>query len=162
MGERVDAGNEPPIGSALLRAMRPKQWLKNILVFAAPGAAGVLTHSGPLLRSLGALVLFCAASSGTYLINDAIDVEVDRLHPKKKHRPIAAGHVAVPVALTVGAGLLVASAVGALAVSDWQLVLVLASYAGISVAYSLWLKHEPVIELGAIASGFVLRAIAGG
>jgi decaprenyl-phosphate phosphoribosyltransferase len=142
--------------------MRPKQWLKNVLVFSAPGAAGVLTHAEPLLRSLGALVIFCAASSGTYLINDAVDVEADRLHPTKKNRPIAAGHLAVPVALVVGAGLLVAGALGALVVSDWRLVLVVASYAGISVAYSLWLKREPVIELGALASGFVLRAIAGG
>src|SRR5256885_6145446 len=101
---RVGAGSEPPIRSALLRAMRPKQWLKNVLVFAAPGAAGVLTHAGPLVRSLGALVLFCAASSGTYLINDAIDVEADRLHPKKKNRPVASGQVSVPVAIAVGAG----------------------------------------------------------
>jgi decaprenyl-phosphate phosphoribosyltransferase len=147
---------------ALVRAMRPKQWLKNVLVFAAPGAAGVLTHGRPFVRATEALVVFCAAASGTYLINNAVDAEADRLHVKKRTRPVAAGHVPAGVAAAVGAFLLASSTAVSLAVGDGRLAIVVACYAGISVAYSLWLKREPVIELAAIASGFVLRAIAGG
>src|SRR4051794_8430834 len=75
----------------LVRSARPHQWIKNVLVFAAPGAAGVLTEREPLLKSLVAFVVFCLAASGTYLLNDALDREADRLHPKKRLRPIAAG-----------------------------------------------------------------------
>jgi hypothetical protein len=81
-----------------LRTARPKQWTKNILVFAAPAAAGVLTHGATTLRALSAMALFACASSGTYFFNDAVDVEADRRHPRKRYRPMAAG------ALPVGAG----------------------------------------------------------
>jgi len=75
----------------LIRAVRPKQWAKNVLVLAAPGAAGVLTHGDALWHVAVAFVAFCLVSSGTYLLNDARDLEADRLHPTKRHRPIAAG-----------------------------------------------------------------------
>ena len=78
---------------ALISEARPKQWAKNVLVFAAPGAAGVLTHGQPLVRALVMFVAFCMTSAGTYYWNDILDVEADRSHPKKRFRPIASGAV---------------------------------------------------------------------
>jgi len=145
----------------LLRAARPKQWIKNILVFAAPGAAGVLTHGDALARAAAAFAIFCAVASGTYLLNDTIDARADRLHPLKRHRPVASGVVPRRTAAAVGSAML-ALGVGVSAVLGWRLVVVVASYVAVQVAYSLRLKHEPIFDLAAVASGFVLRAIAGG
>src|SRR5437763_2889089 len=157
----------PPAGRravlwGLVRSARPRQWVKNVLVFSAPGAAGVLTHRDPLLRSLLAFGVFCLAASGTYLLNDAIDREADRLHPKKRHRPIAAGTVSVTQAGIASAILLIAALGLASAWQQWDLALVAGIYVAVTISYSTWLKHEPVIDLAAVASGFVLRAIAGG
>jgi decaprenyl-phosphate phosphoribosyltransferase len=146
---------------ALFVAIRPRQWLKNILVFAAPLAAGAITQVPVLLDTAGAFVAFCLVSSATYLVNDARDVELDRAHPVKRNRPIAAGQISVPVAL--GTALMLAVAGLALA---WfirpELAGVVLAYLVCTTAYSLLLKHEPVIELGLLAMGFLLRAIAGG
>ena len=151
-----------PLLLGLVRTARPKQWIKNILVFAAPGAAGVLGHRGALLHTLLAAAVFCVAASGIYFINDATDVEADRVHPEKRLRPVAAGVVPVGVARVVGTWLVLAAiAVADLAGSPLLAGLVVV-YAAITVAYSLWLKHEPVFDLAAVASGFVIRAIAGG
>jgi decaprenyl-phosphate phosphoribosyltransferase len=144
----------------LIRTARPKQWLKNVLVFAAPGAAGVLTHGHDLRRALAAFVVFCLVASGVYFVNDALDVESDRRHPKKRLRPIAAGVVGVPLATAIG-GLLIVVALGLSALVAWKLLVVLAIYVGVQVAYTIWLKHQPILDLAAVASGFVLRAIAG-
>ena len=76
------------LAAGLIRTARPRQWIKNLLVFAAPGAAGVLTHGTALRRSLLAFAIFCLAASGTYFMNDALDYHVDRLHPDKRHRPV--------------------------------------------------------------------------
>ena len=146
---------------ALLRTARPRQWLKNVLVFAAPGAAGVLTARGIVARALISFALFSLAASGTYLLNDAIDHEADRRHPTKRHRPVAAGDLPVGLAKVIGVGLLVASLALAAPV-DLRLALVLAIYVGVTISYSVWLKTEPVLDIAAVASGFVLRAIAGG
>src|SRR6478752_1535917 len=94
---------------ALLRLARPKQWLKNVLVVAAPGAAGVLTEATPAFRTAIAFVCFCLAASATYFLNDAIDAEADRLHPTKRTRPVASGEVAVRTALAGGIGLAAAA-----------------------------------------------------
>jgi decaprenyl-phosphate phosphoribosyltransferase len=146
----------------LLQATRPWQWAKNGLVFVAPGAAGALVHGRTALEALGAFGVFCAAASATYLVNDTIDVDQDRIHPSKRHRPIAAGRLRPSVAL-VTAGLLFAAALtGAALLAGYQLVGVVASYGGITLAYTLWLKRQPVIEMTAVAAGFVLRAVAGG
>lgn len=147
---------------AVLRMARPKQWAKNVLVFAAPGAAGVLTHSGPTLHALGAFGIFCTAASAAYFVNDAVDAEVDRQHPRKRFRPVASGRVGPAVAVTGASALFVAALAGAFLLASWPLVVVVATYSAITVSYSLWLKREPVIELTAVASGFALRAIAGG
>jgi decaprenyl-phosphate phosphoribosyltransferase len=146
---------------ALIAAMRPRQWAKNVLVFAAPLAAGQLFDVDVLLPSIGAFVAFCLISSATYLINDVRDVEVDRNHPKKRARPIAAGHLSVTVALIAAVVLAVAALALSFAISV-ALGGVVTAYAVFTLAYSMFLKHEPVIELALLAMGFLLRAIAGG
>ncbi len=146
---------------ALVVAMRPRQWAKNVLVFAAPLAAGQLFDLDVLLPSLGAFVAFCLISSATYLINDARDVETDRRHPKKAHRPIAAGHLSTTTAI-IAAVILAVAAIALSFVISTALAGVVIAYAVFTLAYSLALKHEPVIELALLAMGFLLRAIAGG
>ena len=146
---------------ALIRLARPKQWVKNVLVIAAPGAAGVLGQGTPLFRTAIAFACFCLAASGTYFLNDALDVEADRRHPSKRHRPIASGEVTVRTALTAGA-VLVAAAIGLSFAARWQLSLLVGGYLLQTVLYSVWLKHEAVLDLACVASGFVLRTIAGG
>jgi decaprenyl-phosphate phosphoribosyltransferase len=142
--------------------VRPRQWLKNVLVFGAPAAAGQLTHRTALLYSLAAFVIFCLAASGTYCLNDVVDREADRRHPVKRHRPVASGEVSVRLAVMIGGVLLAAALAGSAAINRPRLALVVAIYVGVTVAYSVWLKHEPILDLGAVAAGFVLRAIAGG
>ena len=146
---------------ALLRLARPKQWTKNVLVIAAPGAAGVLTQGEALFRTAVAFVCFCLAASATYYINDAIDVEADRRHPRKRFRPVAAGEVSRETAI-IGGCVLAGAALALSFAARWQLVLVIGGYFLLTITYSLWLKHEAVLDLAAVACGFVLRAIAGG
>jgi decaprenyl-phosphate phosphoribosyltransferase len=146
----------------LLRTARPRQWIKNVLVFAAPGAAGISITPGRLAPVVGAFAAWCLVSSGTYLLNDAMDVEADRLHPKKRRRPVAAGIVPVRTAQLV-AGVLLGAGVGAPFLWGAPGVAgLLALYATITFSYSLWLKEIAIIDLAAVASGFVLRAISGG
>ena len=134
--------------------------MKNILVFAAPGAAGVLDDA-PTSATVLAFVAFCLAASGIYFWNDALDVDADRLHPTKRFRPIAAGIVPVRTAKVVGTVLLVASLGAAAATGRWQTVAVVAIYIVLTMLYSAWLKHVAVIDIVTVASGFVLRAAAG-
>jgi decaprenyl-phosphate phosphoribosyltransferase len=149
------------LARGLVRTARPRQWVKNVLVFAAPGAAGVLGHPSVLLRTFAAFGIFCVTASGTYFVNDGLDHAADRHHPTKRFRPVASGVIPVNVALSVGVGLLAAGILLAFLVKG-QLALVMAIYVAIQFAYSLWLKNEAVVDLAAVASGFVLRAIAGG
>ena len=154
------AAERPSLVLGILRACRPRQWVKNVLVVAAPGAAGVLTSTGAIRDTAIAFVAFCLAASGTYLLNDARDVEEDRLHPRKRFRPIAAG--IVPVALAVGVGLLlIAAAIAMSFLTDTWLPVVVAGYVAMTTSYSMWFKHVPVVDLVVVASGFVLRALAG-
>src|SRR3954451_19717805 len=118
----------------LLRTARPKQWAKNTLVFVAPGAAGVLDNPTPLRQTLIAFACFCLAASGTYFLNDAADVERDRLHPTKRRRPIAAGVVPVPTAIATGVVLIVAG-IGLGFAARWQLSITVAGYVLITTAY---------------------------
>lgn len=141
--------------------MRPQQWTKNLLVVAAPLAAGDLGDPGVLGPTVLAFLAFCLASSATYLVNDCADVEADRMHPRKRYRPIAAGELSVRAALVVAA-LLFLVAVGLAALTRWELVILLVSYVVLTLGYSLWLKHEPVLDLAAVAAGFLMRAVAGG
>jgi decaprenyl-phosphate phosphoribosyltransferase len=152
---------EVTLTAELVRTARPKQWIKNLLVFAAPGAAGVLNEWPDLWRTLVAFVAMCLAASGTYFLNDVADADADRLHPTKRFRPVAAGTVPIALARRIGVVLLAVSmAVAALTLS-WQLVVVVALYIAVTVAYSAWLKHIAVVDLVAVAAGFVLRAVAG-
>jgi decaprenyl-phosphate phosphoribosyltransferase len=149
-------------GSAVVRTARPKQWIKNVLVFAAPAAAGVLDEGDMLLKTSVAFVAFCLAASGSYFFNDASDAAADRLHPTKRHRPVAAGELSVGQARVIGGILIAAALLIAAPVNDGKLTGLIAAYLAVTIAYSLWLKHEPVIDLAAVAAGFVFRAIAGG
>jgi decaprenyl-phosphate phosphoribosyltransferase len=150
------------LGKALLKTARPKQWAKNVLVFAAPAAAGVITHRTALFHSLVAFVAFCLTASGTYYLNDAFDVDADRNHPKKRFRPIAAGALSAGRAKIIGVGLIVIGVGISIPINHGKLAGIVGGYAALTFCYSAWLKHEPVIDLGALAAGFVLRAIAGG
>lgn len=145
----------------LLGASRPRQWSKNLLVLAAPLLAGRITEPPVILQSAIAFATFCAAASGVYLVNDSIDVAADRTHPTKRRRPVASGVVSVRTALSAGAVLQAAALVLALT-SGPGLVLVVAAYLALSMAYCLALKHEPVLDIAIIATGFLLRAVAGG
>lgn len=145
---------------ALLVEARPKQWVKNLLVFAAPGAAGVIDDPTALGQTLAAFALFCLAASGTYFLNDAADVDADRRHPKKRLRPVAAGEISVGLARALGTLGIVGAVAGGLAVSR-SLGVVLVSYVALTTTYSHWMKHVPVLDVVGVAAGFVLRAIAG-
>ena len=168
--DREPATLAPPVAAAerarsrpraFLAEARPKQWIKNLLVFAAPGAADVLTQGPALLRSAGAFVCFCLAASGTYYLNDAADVDADRQHPTKRFRPIAAGEIGLGTARVVGGAALLGSIVLSFAI-NWHLAVVIGCYVALTTVYSTWLKHIAVVDVVAVAAGFVLRAIAGG
>lgn len=150
---------------AIVKAMRPKQWTKNALVLAAPVAAGgdKLFHRSVLFDVLVAFVVFCLAASSIYLINDARDVEADRAHPTKRYRPIAAGVLPVKLAYVL-AVVLIALAVGGsfLATSGYGLSIVVAVYIALQLGYCFGWKHQPVIDIALVSSGFMLRAMAGG
>jgi decaprenyl-phosphate phosphoribosyltransferase len=157
------AGTHSPFAVArgLVRAARPKQWAKNVLVVAAPGAAGVLSHRGVIEDTALALVAFCLVASSTYLLNDARDMESDRLHPTKRHRPIAAGVVSLPLAVSTSV-LLAVGGFGVGALIGWRFLVVLAVYLALTMSYTLGLKHVAVIDIAVVASGYIIRAIAGG
>jgi len=152
---------ELTLAHELIREARPKQWIKNLLVFAAPGAAGVLDDGPALWRTIVTFVALCLAASGTYFLNDVADVEADRQHPTKRNRPVAAGTIPLPLATVVGIGLLLGSLVVAASTGRWQVGVVVAIYIALTLAYSVWLKHIAVVDIVTVATGFVLRAIAG-
>jgi decaprenyl-phosphate phosphoribosyltransferase len=145
-----------------LRSLRPRQWVKNLLVFVAPAAAGKLGHAGTVGHAVAAFGLFSAVASGMYLVNDVLDAEADRLHPEKRERPVAAKLIGVSQALAMGSVLVAGGLVASWFVAGWRLTVVMALYIAISAAYSVRVKYLAVVELASVASGFVLRAIAGG
>lgn len=146
---------------ALFITMRPAQWIKNVLVAAAPLAAGA-TSAGAVRGTVVAFVTFCLAASAVYCLNDIVDESADRLHPTKRLRPIAAGTLSSRTA-AVAAIVLILVAEGLALVSRTHLLwLIILVYAAASAAYSLGLKHAAVIELAIVSSGFLLRAVAGG
>ena len=155
------AGRTSSRTPALVRLLRPRQWPKNLLVLAAPFAAGELGEADVAGSAALAFVAFCLVASGVYCMNDARDVESDRSHPTKRTRPLASGEVPVAVGWGLGGALLVVGLLLGLVVEP-RLLLVLAGYVAVNVAYSLGLKDVPVFDIAAVASGFVLRAVAGG
>jgi|EndMetStandDraft_5_1072996.scaffolds.fasta_scaffold11044_5 decaprenyl-phosphate phosphoribosyltransferase len=146
----------------LLRTARPKQWIKNLLVVAAPAAAGELFTRHAALRLAVVFGLFTACAAAVYLINDARDAEADRAHPTKRRRPVAAGQVPVPVAYAVGGVLgVLAPALAAWLVSPVVAAL-LTTYLGMQLAYCVSLKHVLVVDLVVVTTGFLMRATVGG
>ena len=153
---------------ALLRALRPHQWSKNLFVLAAlvfaHGDRSSDVGSEALTPTLWAFVAFCLAASAIYLLNDVLDVEKDRRHPEKKNRPIASGELSVPVALVASAGL----AVGSLALGLFiggdpiPVAAILGGYMALNVAYGIKLKHVVLLDAFCIATGFLMRVVAGG
>ena len=158
--DRPPAPRSTSLVTGLVRLARPKQWAKNVLVFAAPAAAGVLDNRQWALDAGTAFVVFCLAAAGTYYVNDARDADADRLHPKKATRPVASGVVPVPLAYGLGAVLLAGSLALASTVNA-NLVWAALGYVVLTTAYSAVLKHVAVVDLVAVAAGFVLRAVAG-
>jgi decaprenyl-phosphate phosphoribosyltransferase len=146
---------------AVLRSARPRQWPKNLLVFAAPLAGASLGRDDGLAYAFVAAVAFTAASVAVYLVNDVADADRDRRHPVKRRRPIAAGELPKAHALAVAAACVVAAGGAAFWIGEPLLAVIIGGYLASSLLYSLILKHIPVVELVFVASGFVLRALGG-
>jgi decaprenyl-phosphate phosphoribosyltransferase len=147
--------------ATVFSALRPRQWSKNLLVLAAPVFAGEVTTPGVIVATTATFVAFCLGSSAVYLLNDICDVALDRAHPLKRFRAIAAGTVSLRTA-GVSAVLLAGAGAAITALIGWPVLAIYVTYLGLNVAYSLRLKHEPVVDIALIAAGFLLRAIAGG
>lgn len=147
---------------ALIEAMRPRQWTKNTILFAALVFDRQLAISNPLpfLRTFAGFVIFCLLSGVVYLVNDIADIEADRSHPEKRNRPIASGRLPVPVA-RAAAIVLVVLLLPASFLLSVEFGLVASAYFVLNLAYSQWLKHVALLDVFSIAAGFVLRVAAG-
>jgi 4-hydroxybenzoate polyprenyltransferase len=145
---------------AIIRSMRPEQWLKNGFVLAPIVFSGLIGDPHAWLRSLLAVVAFCAASSATYLVNDVIDREADRAHPEKCRRPIAAGEVSVVAAIAAAAVLVAVGMAIALWLGGWFPAILIA-YVALVVLYSVLLKRAVFLDVLVVAAGFVLRVVGG-
>lgn len=157
------------LAAGMVKACRPKQWAKNVLVVVAPAAAMVYIDRTPdgiefkwwaVARTLVAFAAFSMVASATYLVNDSVDAESDRRHPTKRNRPIAAGVVSIPFAAAM-AIVLALGGFGLALSRNWQFCVVVAIYAVQTTLYSFWLKNEPVLDLVALSSGFILRLVGG-
>ena len=164
-GGSPEVGPPPNLAVGIIKALRPRQWIKNILVVAAPLATlGGHVHYDyrDVFYKVGiAFVVFCLAASSIYLINDARDVDADRQHPTRRFRPIASGVVAPSLAYTL-AVVLAAAALGISLMTAPALGLVTAIYLAIQLGYNFGLKHQAVLDICLVSSGFLIRAIAGG
>jgi decaprenyl-phosphate phosphoribosyltransferase len=149
-----------PLHAALVTA-RPRQWVKNALVIAAAGAAGALGRDGVPARVGFACLAFCLISAGVYALNDCRDADEDRLHPRKRFRPVAAGELSRRDAGLLGAGLLLTGLAVCFAVRPLLGVIGL-GYVALTLSYTLVWRHVLLIDIFVVASGFVLRALAGG
>jgi decaprenyl-phosphate phosphoribosyltransferase len=146
---------------AAIQTARPRQWPKNLLVFAAPLAGATLGRDDGFGYALVAFAAFTAAAAAVYFINDVMDAERDRQHPAKRLRPVASGRLPRSAALVMAGASLTAAVVASLAIGEPMLAVVVGIYVGMSLLYSLGLKHLPGIELAFVAFGFVLRALGG-
>jgi 4-hydroxybenzoate polyprenyltransferase len=145
---------------ALLQSMRPRQWPKNAVIFAALVFDRKLTILPAFLHTLAGFFIFCLLSSVVYIINDIADVEADRRHPVKRNRPIASGRLPIPVALGFAIGLIIVIIPVSYLLSP-SFALVALTYLLINLAYSKWIKHIPLLDVFTIALGFLLRVVAG-
>lgn len=150
-----------PTARVLLRACRPRQWSKNLLVLAAPCAAGVIDRPQVMAQVAGAFLVLCMVSSATYLVNDVRDRKQDRMHPRKRSRPVACGELSPQTALWIAAALAFVGVASATAIKPGLGAVVLC-YLALTASYSLWLRRVVVADILVIAAGFVLRAVAGG
>ena len=146
--------------SGLIRSMRPRQWTKNVFVFAALVFDKQLLIPESFVRTLAGFVLFCLVSSSVYIFNDIADIDADREHPQKRRRPIPSGKLPLSVAWIAGTGLVLVSLVGGYLLST-AFALVVAAYFLLNIAYSKWLKHVLIVDVLVLAAGFVLRVDAG-
>jgi 4-hydroxybenzoate polyprenyltransferase len=146
---------------AAIVAMRPKEWIKNVLVFAGLLFSGKVDQIGAVGTATLAFTAFCAISSAGYLINDINDVEFDRKHPKKSKRPIATGELAESTAVGLAVGLSIGALALAFAAIGWQVGLMVAGYGAAQLAYSFGLKQIVIIDVMTIAGLFILRVVAG-
>ncbi len=168
MSEEAAPVTGPPenLIAGVVKAMRPRQWVKNVLVFAAPVAAlgsDVKVDYRDMIVNVGiAFVVFCMAASAVYLVNDVRDVEADRAHPTKRFRPIAAGVVPEWLAYTLAVVLGVGSLAIAFFAVNSDLAIVMAVYIAIQLAYCFGLKHQAVLDICIVSSAYLIRAIAGG
>ncbi len=145
----------------MIRTVRPHQWVKNLFVLAPIVFAKHLTHPSIIKSAVGAFGVFCLLAGAVYTINDLVDVKADRVHPVKRHRPIASGRVPVPVARVLAAGLVGVAFAGAL-IGPLPFAALVAAYFALNLAYSFRLKKLAYVDVGCIALGFVLRVLAGG
>ncbi len=145
---------------ALLQSMRPRQWPKNVFLFAALVFDKQLLRPEALLKTLAGFVLFCLISSAVYIFNDLADVDADRQHPEKRHRPIASGRLSIGAAWTAGLALTLLTLIPAYVLRP-AFAGVMVAYFGLNLAYSKWLKHIPILDVLILAAGFVLRVHAG-
>lgn len=152
----------PPRWRTLLTTARPRQWAKNLLVFAAPATGRVLLEPGIAIRVTVVFAAFCLLASGIYFVNDVIDRHEDATHPRKRSRPVAAGLIAPTTAIVVGGLSLVAGCALALWAGGADTLAVASGYVALSLAYALVLRRIVLLDMAAIAAGFLLRAVAGG
>ncbi len=145
---------------AILKTMRPKQWTKNLLLFAGLIFSHNLTDTSRGLRAVAAFVVFCILSGVVYFINDIKDLESDRNHPLKRQRPIASGELGVTTAIVV-AGLLAAVGLAWAFTLNLKFAAITSVYFLLMIAYSFFLKHLVILDLMVVAMGFVIRSIAG-
>jgi len=145
---------------AIIKELRIHQWIKNMFLLIPLVFDRQLFLVEPLTRTIIGFFIFCFVSSSVYLINDVMDVEADRLHPKKKNRPIASGELPIPFAIAIASFLVIGSFIGAYFLSIAFLI-ILVFYFFINLAYSIKLKHIPLLDVFIIAAGFVLRVGAG-
>lgn len=157
---RPEVAPAPSASWPLVRACRPRQWLKNAVVVIAPATAGALSRPGAASALLGAFTSFCLMASATYLVNDVRDRESDRRHPRKRLRPVAAGHLSPPAAVRAAA-MLGLSSVGLAWLVSPSLAAVLLGYALLTLTYTLWWRDVVLLDVVAVAGGFVLRAVGG-
>lgn len=150
------------LGSALVASARPQQWLKNLLVFAAPATGRVLLQPEVFARVFATFVAFTLVSSGVYYVNDLIDRHEDTQHPRKRFRPIAAGEIPVRLGWVVGILLLLGGVLAAFATGGTGLVAVVGGYVLLAMSYAIVLRGVALLDMAAIAGGFVLRAVGGG
>ena len=145
---------------ALFLSLRPNQWTKNLFVLAALAFSKHLFDPDAMLRAFGAFTIFCVLSGATYVVNDIVDLQQDRLHPTKRRRPLASGALSVAAARWSVAGLILGALVASVGLG-WPFTLAATSYLALNLAYSFLLKHVVILDVLALAIGFVLRAVAG-